>query len=161
MKLYDKPAYRLEEYREIRKLNRTAFALNPLDYVKLQSNWEDIFTICVNGNVYVMYSFYEGINYIKYHYKECLPKPQSFDSIFTLKHSLPEEIDYMYRRLNGHNHTVVDYMSHRYCFRHIYFDDPHKKEIHTVFYPYFPSDKPIPKKVQEEILEVINNGYCE
>lgn len=161
MKLYDKPAYRLDEYKELRQLNRTAFMLNPIDYIKLQSDWEDLFTICVKGNVYVLNSFYEGIRYMKSHYRECIPELQSFDSIFTLKHSLPEEIDYMFRRLSGPSHTVVDYMSHKYCFRHVYFDDPDKKEVHTVFYPYFPTDKPVPKKVQEEIMEVINNGYCE
>ena len=57
MKLYDKPAYRLDEYKELRQLNRTAFMLNPLDYVKLQSDWEDLFTINVKGNVYVLNSF--------------------------------------------------------------------------------------------------------
>ena len=107
MKFYDKPAYKLEDYKKLRQLNRTAFMLNPLDYVKLQSDWEDLFTICVKGNVYVLNSFYEGIRYMKSHYRECIPELQSFDSIFTLKHSLPEEIDYMYRRLSGPSHTVV------------------------------------------------------
>ena len=43
MKFYDKPAYKLEDYKKLRQLNRTAFMLNPLDYVKLQSDWEDLF----------------------------------------------------------------------------------------------------------------------
>ena len=57
MKLYDKPAYRLEDYKELRQFNRTAFALNPLDYIKLQYDWEYLFSICVKGNLYVINSF--------------------------------------------------------------------------------------------------------
>ena len=162
MRKYDRPAYSLEDYKELRAINRKAFALNPMGYIMSQRDWEDIFTISVKGKVYVMSNFVKGVKHLRNHYGCTIPiSDENFDRIFASRHNLPTEIDYIVRGLHGYHHSVVDYISHNYCFRHVFYNDPEQKEVRKVFYPVIQAGKGVPKTVQKDIIDIINRGYSE
>lgn len=159
MIILDKPAYRLDEYKEIREANRRFFKIDPEHYIDKQNDWEDLYTISIRGTVYVMDDFFNGLRHIRKHYGQPVPKMSSFDLIFKTKHGLPEEIDYMYRRFSNAYKTVTDYISQTCCFSHVVVDEPEKMERRIVHYPVI--DGTIPLWLREKILSIIDNGYAE
>lgn len=86
MIILDKPAYRLDEYKEIREANRRFFKIDPEHYIDKQNDWEDLYTISIRGTVYVMDDFFNGLRYIRKHYGQPVSKMSSFDLIFKTKH---------------------------------------------------------------------------
>ena len=159
MIILDKPAYRLDEYKEIRETNRRFFKIDPEHYIDKQNDWEDLYTISIRGTVYVMDDFFNGLRYIRKHYSQPVSKMSSFDLIFKTKHGLPEEVDYMYRRFSNAYKTVTDYISQSCCFTHVMVDEPKQIERRIVHYPVI--DGAVPDWLKGKILEIIDNGFSE
>lgn len=159
MIILDKPAYRLDEYKEIREANRMFFKADPEHYIDKQNDWEDLYTISIRGTVYVMDDFFNGLRHIRSYYKQPVSKMSSFDLIFKTKHGLPEEVDYMYRRFSNAYKTVTDYISQSCCFTHVMVDEPKKIERRIVHYPVI--DGSIPEWLKDNIIDIIDNGYSE
>ena len=159
MIILDKPAYRLDEYKEIREANRRFFKIDPEHYIDKQNDWEDLYTISIRGTVYVMDDFFNGLRYIRKHYGQPVSKMSSFDLIFKTKHGLPEEIDYMYRRFSNTYKTITDYISQSCCFTHVMVDEPKQIERRIVHYPVI--DGAVPDWLKGKILEIIDNGFSE
>lgn len=159
MIILDKPAYRLDEYKEIREANRRFFKVDPEHYIDKQNDWEDLYTISIRETVYVMDDFFNGLRHIRSYYKQPVSKMSSFDLIFKTKHGLPEEVDYMYRRFSNAYKTVTDYISQSCCFTHIMVDEPKQIERRIVHYPVI--DGTVPDWLKDKILDIIDNGYSE
>ena len=118
--------YSKSEYDIIRQNNREYVKLNP---DKANENFQEFmvkYEISIKGEVYYLNHWIKGLKAIRKKYGVKIFNFQSFSLLFSLKMSLPQDIDYVLATDESkYNEKVVyKYISHEACFELLLsFDD--------------------------------------
>ena len=122
IRYYDKPAYSKEDYKALRAYNREVFWLDPEWYWSNQVDYEINYEAKIGGVVYYFNDFYNGIMWIKKHYKAPIRKFFSFSEIYSLGYKLPKEIEYFVKYTSDDYRSKSQYVSKDNKFDYTYGD---------------------------------------
>lgn len=123
IKLYDEPAYSKEDYEVIRKYNREVFLRNPETYCAEQIDWEINYELKINGNIYYIFIFTDGLRRIKNHYGEPIRVYNKYSDFFTQRsYRLSPNIDYFAQYLNGSFGFKMYYIDKHLMFEAVFND---------------------------------------
>lgn len=142
--IYNKPAYTLDEYMELRRKNREVCKLDPEFYGSKQVDFCASYEIEVDGIVYVFDNWNRGIAYLRKHFKLKLVQYGSFKYVFLLGRRLPENIGYVKSISDSEICTSTYYVSRECKFETHHTDDNFK------IIPYYGKNEVI----RELILDV-------
>lgn len=123
MLLYDKPAYSLKRYNEMRKINRECFRKNPIKYCENQNEWKPNYEIKIDDEVYLLNNWFDGIGYIKKEYGVNIKYTISFTLLYFLGNKMPKNIDYVLCVKDLGVDDEILYSSHKCRFKTKIIDD--------------------------------------
>lgn len=130
MHLYDKPAYTREEYLALRAENRECFYDEPIEYCKKQIDFDPVYEISIDNQVYVMDKFIKGIRYLNKVYNTKVPNFPSFDEVYKLNFKLPNRINFAVRYFSSALFLKTMYVSQNIAFTYAVGDIGDELVIH-------------------------------
>lgn len=95
----------------MRHINRECFRENPERYCALQTDYEPIYGVSINGKEYVCDDWFTMIRHIRSKVKVGMPRFDSFDSVFSAGRRRPPSIDYIYKHTSSNINDILKYTS--------------------------------------------------